>query len=381
VGLTWRQNRRLCSRLAVGLVSIVFAEELLVAQAALHIRPSVATSEVYDSNLFSSPTNVQADFITRVTPAVEAEYTAPRWTLTGRYGLDLERFATHQELSSAIAGLRALTGFDRRLSPRSVLTAAAEFSQSQNAADLSQGIGLTFVRATAQRIAARSSLTRQLTPASAGKVGYSFASDHLAGTPDIRTQTASLGVDRHVSPRATVRVAYRLREYAFGQGSSISHVVSAGWEHAVRPGTSLSIDLGPSVTSGSTTVEGAVSLRNRFKSADVAVTYARTQTTVFGIDGLVSTQSITATTAWRVRRSLLVSWGPAFYRSEQGSLQADAYRFAAGVVQTLTRSLAVGLTYDGGVQNGTLYPTGGPQTIGRQQFLVRFIAGPTAGGE
>ncbi len=373
-------STRTCWGVALVFTQLAIAPPTLTAQAAFRVTPSVRTMQVYDTNLFSTATDLQGDFITRLTPAVETEYATPRWTLSGRQAVDIERFADHSELSSLTAGQHALGLFVYRIRPRLAFTAGADFSRSQNAADLSSGTGLSFTRATAQRIGARTSLVRQVTPGTSGRAEYTLILDRFAGNPDIRTQSATLGADRRVSSRASVRGEYRAREFSFGAAPLFSHAVSVGWTHAFAGRASFSIDGGPNVTSGSPAFEGALTVRNQSKAMDVAVTYARTQTTVFGVGGLVTAQSVAATTAWRMRRSLVVNIVPAFYRSEQGQLQADVYRCSIGAVRKIARSLSLGITYDGGVQRGTLYAASGSEAVARHQLLVSLVAAPTPEG-
>ncbi len=63
------------------------------AQATFTVKPSVTLAVVSDSNLFARPTDPQSDVVSRVSPAIDAEYRSPRLTVLGRSTVDAERFA------------------------------------------------------------------------------------------------------------------------------------------------------------------------------------------------------------------------------------------------------------------------------------------------
>src|SRR5947208_13459094 len=91
------------------------AQELVpqtpTVQTPFRVTPSVASSQEYDSNLFATFVAPQADFMTRVSPGIEAEYRSTPLTFLGKYTLDVERFERHPQLTTADGGQHASIDF------------------------------------------------------------------------------------------------------------------------------------------------------------------------------------------------------------------------------------------------------------------------------
>jgi hypothetical protein len=371
-------RRRACDAAVLMALICLRADAIAAAQSIVRVTPSIGTTQLYDSNLFSTPVNSQADFITRLTPAVEVQYGTPTWTLAAREAIDLERFASRADLNRAIAGQRSLAEAEFRPSSRLILAVSADYSRSQNPADLSVGTGLTFARAMAERAGVKAAFTRHLGPLTTTHVEYTSTHERLAHSAESRTDAGTFGVMRHLSSRSTMRAEYRLRGFWFDDSRVIAQGVGVGVSRNLSPHTTLSIDGGPMLSSGTLAFEGALAMRSRFKSVDLEVAYGRTQTTVFGVTSLVAAQSVAATTTWRARRTLALTIAPAYYKSERGALNADVYRCAIGGVQTITRTVSVGLSYEAARQRGNLYAASATESIGRNQLMVRFTVMPTA---
>src|SRR4030095_2265178 len=91
-------------RTAVGISCLLFT---LVATAAsgqepsqrLTLRPSLSLGERYDDNIFTTQTNKQHDFITVLSPGIQAQYLSPAPTLGRQFDFDyranIEFFADH----------------------------------------------------------------------------------------------------------------------------------------------------------------------------------------------------------------------------------------------------------------------------------------------
>ncbi len=365
------RDRACCAALVMLLIGLR-TEAITAAQTFVRVVPSIGTTQVYDSNLFSTPVNVQADYITRLTPAVEIQYGMPTWTLTAREAIDVEKFANHAELDNAIAGHRSVAEAAFRPSSRLAVTVGADYSRSANPADLSLGTGLTFARATAERAGVKASVTRHFGPLTTTDFEYTSIRERLARSVDTRTDGSSLRLMRRVSPRATVRAEYRLRGFWFDGSRVIAHGVGVGFSRNLAAHVTLSIDGGPTMSNGSPAFEGALAMRTRFKAVDLDVAYARTQTTVFGVASLVASQNVVATTTWRAGRTLALTIAPAYYKSERGALKADVYRCSIGGSKTIARLLSVGISYDTALQRGNLYRATATDSIGRHQLMMRF---------
>jgi hypothetical protein len=273
---------------------------------------------------------------------------------------------------------RAGVDFRYRLTHRLALAADAELSTTHTPSELNTETALTLTRAVAQRVAAHSSMTRQLNKATAAAIDYRFASYRIAGGFETRTHDAAIGADRHVSSRDTVSLDYRLREFDFGTSSATSHALGFGWTRAITRRTSVSVDAGPRLTNGSPAPDLSASLRYQLTPGDLAVAYARTQTTVIGLAGVADTQSLTVTSAWSPRPSLQVRVSPAFYRSTQAALRANVYHVGVGIARPLADGLSLDVAFDADLQDGSLYTPLAKARIPRRDVVIRLVAAPAA---
>jgi hypothetical protein len=366
-------------RTIVALALLPAAGDVARAQGVFRASPLLGVAQVYDSNLVSTPmpSDRQADFITRVSPGIDSEYRTPLLTLLGRYTFDAERFTRHPELTSMSARQRASLEMTHRPTPRLAVAAGAELTKTRTPGELSAETALTLSRASARRMAARWSLTRRLDMATAATIRYAFTEDRIAGGPWTRTHAATIGAERHASPRDTVGLDYQLRRFLFGTSSAASHALVLGWTRAMTPRTSLSVGGGPRVTDGSAAPDLSASIRYQFEPGnDLSLAYARTQTTVIGLAGTTDTQSLAATAAWRLPPSLQVRVSPGFHRSVHARLPADVYRLAVGVTRPIAGHLSLDVVFDSYVQQGSFHTALASGSISRHDVIVSLVATP-----
>jgi len=354
------------------------------AQGVFRASPSFSLTQQYDSNVFSTSTDPEADFITRVSPGVDSEYRTPRWTTTGRYLLDVERFADHAELNSMDARQRAAVAVDYRATPRVTWAAGAEFWKTRTPGELNETTGLTFTRAAARRLSAHSSVMRHLTPLTSGKIDYTVTQDRLAGRTAASTHDAATGVEHHRSSRDTVSLDYRFREFTFvpegaaPASSATSHAIMLGWTRAVTARMRLSLAAGPRVTNASAAPELSASVQYQHVPADLSLTYARTQVTVIGLAGVADTHSLSARADWGMWSSMRMRLTPAVFRSVMDGSRTDVYVLTADLTRPLARGLALDVAIDASVQRGSLYGRIASTSIARRGVLVRLVAGSSS---
>ena len=347
-----------------------------MAQSSVQFRPSLSVTQTYDSNLFSTPSAPAADFVSRLTPAADAEYLTPQWTLSARHSFDMERFANHRELDSFVARQHATARWQYRPVARVSLAAAAEFTETHSPWELNTLTGLTFARATAQRIGGHLSASRQLNERTDGKVEYGLTQDRLAGNVSVATEVASVSTERRLRPRTSALLRYRYRRYAFDSSSTISHTIDLGWTRDLSSRVRLSVDGGPTLTSGSPSLDVSAAITGRSRDVEYSLAYVRTQTTALGLVGLVGTDSLTMSTAWRASRTLQIRLSPGVYRSSQGSVDAMVYRVAFSAVQSIVPTLSIEAAVDSHLQRGLLYPSLAGQSIRRHEAVIRLVAAP-----
>src|SRR5882672_4370238 len=104
-------TRTLTKHLWLNLAVAAISARAVYGQGRARVTPSVTTTGEYDSNVFATAADPQADVVTRGSMGLGVDYTAPRWTTSSRYVHDVERFENHPHLSSADARQRAALAF------------------------------------------------------------------------------------------------------------------------------------------------------------------------------------------------------------------------------------------------------------------------------
>jgi hypothetical protein len=372
----------------VALVLVLAGGDMARAQGVLRVSPLFGIAQVYDTNLFSrsTPSDRQADLITRVSPGLDSEYRTPLLTLIGRYTLDAERFADHSELTTMNARQQASIGFTYRVRPRLALAADAELATTQTPGELNMDTALTLARASARRIAASSSVTRQFSAMTAATLDYAFAEYTIAGAPATRSHAATIGTEHHPSLRDTVGVDYELRHFLFdassttaatGATAATSQALILGWNRAMTPRTTLAIAGGPRITNGAPAADLAASVHYQLTPADdLSLAYNRTQTTVIGLSGTTDTQSFTATASWSPVASLQVRVAPGFFRNVQARQPVDVFHLAVGVVRPIARRVSLDVGFGAYMQHGGFHAPPADARISRHDVIVRLVTTP-----
>ena len=369
---------------AVGSVArLVLALNVLIApicfaQGTATFRPSITVTQVHDSNLFFTPGSGESDFITRLTPAVDAQYRSPIWTLSGRYALDAERFIEHLDLNRGLARQQALAAIDYRRSARTRMAISGAFSTTRTPAELMRETGLGFVRASAQRVEGTWSMMRQISARTGATLGYSFNEDRIEAGPSIRTQALTVAADKRLSERSRLSSGYRVRQFMFGATPVFSHAVSVGWSHAINARATMTLSGGPNLTDETPGVDVEAGVRARLHTVDIGLSYAQSQTTVFGLPDVVQTQSVGALLAWAPARSIQLRFAPAAYRSRRDEFQVDVVRATAAVVYSIKPNVAIEVAVDGSDQRGLLFAGMPNQRIPRYETTIRLVAGSSS---
>ena len=357
------------------------AQDVVDARPAFELRPSVSITQVYDSNLLSTPSDHRGDFITRVSPGIGYDYRSPIWTFLGHYSVDAERFANSPEFTALGARQRATVGFEYHPTPRVRVAADTDIFRTQTPGELNTETGLALTNATAEQVVAHASITSQFDPLTGGTIEYALTDGSLAGS---RTQAhgVRIGAKRKVSPRDTVSLDYAFDQFLFATGGGprstpTSQTLGVGVSHSITDRASIALAGGPRITSGSPAADLSATLRYQAQPADLSLGYARTQTAVIGLSGVVSVQSVTASASCNLGL-VQIRVAPAVFRSLEAGHQAEVYRLGFGVTRSITRNLALDVAVDDNLQYGNLYVDAAlPQgTISRHQVLVRFTAAP-----
>jgi hypothetical protein len=339
------------------------------------VSPLFSTSQMYDSNVFSASVAPQGDFITRISPGIEGTYHSPRFSLVGRYVLDLERFGTHPELTTADGRQQAT--IDLRTSPSRRLAFAvdAAFARTRTPGELSAGTGLTLARAPAEHLEVHPAIIRQVNPVTEATIDYTWTDERLVGGVATRTHRAGIGIDRHVSRRDVVEVNYGIRMFLFETDRRLtSNVVTIGWSRQITRQASVELRGGPVLADGTQAPEVLASMRYHPGAADLSISYARTQTTLVGFAGILDTQSVTASAGYMLRPRLQIRVVPSVFRTTNDARRADTGRLAFEAERPMTRLLSLRATFEATFQRGNLTAATIGDSISRHLVQLSVVA-------
>ncbi|MFL6622890.1 MAG: hypothetical protein ACJ8KA_01240 [Sulfurifustis sp.] len=325
------------------------------AQSGFSMTPSVSAAEVYDDNIFASPSRPQPDRIGRLSPAIEMGYDSAPWTLAGRYSQDAETYAEHPDLDTNRA--RQHAALDWRYRPTRVLTvsAGADYAATQTPSELNPVTGLNLGRAPAERLSVGPAVEYRFDPVSVATASYTFIGDRLAGGVAGDTRTVELRVDRAITRRDSATVDYLYRRFDFDGGDITSaHVLLFGGTHAFTSRTRVALLAGPRWSQASNDVEASASLQQTIERGTLALEYGRSQSTVIGQAGVVSTDAIGASAVRAFGTALEIRAGARAARSARGDGEVDAYSYRVAASYRISSLLALTGSYDAVRQRGTL---------------------------
>lgn len=366
-----RELRRVAAALIlVGGASLPAAA---MAQGGFFATPSCALTEVYDDNLFLSASQPEEDFISRLSPAIEAGYRSVPLILKGRHIVDAESYARHSDLDTSRA--RAHTGIDFRhqLTRLLTLSADANYTRTQRPGELNTETGIALERAHAERLSLGLAAAYRFDPATTGTAAYTFTRDELAGGLGTDTHTTVLSLNRRVTPRDAASVAYTFRRFLFdGVDAVTSQVVAVGWTQALSARTTATLVGGPRFSEGSTDPELSASVRHIRKRGELSLGYTRSQSTIIGQAGTVDTQTFGAAAAYSPGPSWEVRAAPSWLSSARGDLQTDVYRMHLDAHYRVAKFLSLLGSYQLSVQRGSLDAPGGEE-VARTVVLLGIV--------
>src|SRR5439155_5959504 len=173
----------------------------------------------------------------------------------------------------------------------------------------------------------------------------------------LHAQAAAMQIERHPSERDSMTLGYAIQRYDFNglTGNAIgtsSQAVTLGWEREITQQTRLMLRAGPRLTDGRVAPEFAASVLSRQRSAELALGYARTQTTLIGLVGVAEAQSLTASVTYRPVRQVEMRVAPGVSRIVQNGFQSRAYHAGVELSGRITRTLSVVTGYDLNLQQG-----------------------------
>src|SRR5437667_4407900 len=366
--------------LRVVFVAGVLLPSAAPAQTGYYLTPSLSVAEVYDDNLYYSPSPRTHDFFTRISPSLKAGYQSAPLTVEGSYAFDSEVYSQHSELTTPLVRQRGL--IELKTTPTQVLTLSlpVAYYQSRTPTELNLTTGLAVGRVRAERYTTNPGFTYRFDPLTTAKGDYTFSKDLLAGGITIDSHIENLALDHRLSPRDTVGPGYVGRQFAFaGFPALTSHPFTLGWSHELTPLTTFTLRAGPRLTEGTVDrlPEALASIRHTLKRGELSLTYASTLTTVIGQAAAAKAQSITGKARTELLPRLELSAGPVVYWISSEAFKATAYSVLLEATHQLTKTLALQASYQYSFQRGSFNPQTGPTgptnvEILHNIFLIRL---------
>lgn len=326
------------------------------ASPGSYVTPSVSLGEVYDDNLFSSPSQGESDHILRLTPSLEAGYQSAQWMLHGDCSFDAEHYRSHPELNSSVARRHAAFDLGYQPAPRLQLGMDADYTRTNNPGGLALNTtGLVLGRVAARFITVEPSARYRFDELTTGKASYYYEQDAVLGGLQTDTRMAKLGIDRVLAPRDTLSVDYAASRYRFGGiETTTSQVLTLGWTHELDAGTDFTLGAGPRKTGGQTAAEITASLSHEMEYGAFSGFYTRSQAVVLGESGPVDTRTVGFSLWYAPAPYLEFQAVPSYLRDTRGDGRVDVYRVNLSASYALGRSTYLIGLYQYGLQQGTL---------------------------
>ena len=282
------------------------------AQAGWYYIPSLSLYEEFDDNIFSS-TNRTSDFITRLSNGWKIGYRSRPFTLLLTSSLDGELFANHHELD----GLnRTQVGLESEWIPTLPLTLrlSALFTKTQTPSELAPNLGLQLGRRDSTQLSLASSAAYRFDLRTSAELAYSYLQSESEGVTGTSHEPRLRLVERlsHVDT-GTLTYALRLTEsesHGAGNSSTLSHIVTLGWNRRLSATTSVTLEAGPRITGSQLGAEVNAGVSHRFfRLVDGSLGYSRSSSPIIGQTGTADTQALSGHLSMEPLRSFRVVFG------------------------------------------------------------------------
>jgi len=351
------------------------------ADSSFYVTPSFSIGRAHDDNLFSTPTDTQADSLWRFSPALEAGYESESLTAAGYYTLDAERYAHHTELDSNEARRSSALNLRYQATPRLSLAFEGDYTSTNSLAEFAPGTIIEPGREHARVLTLTPSLKYQIDELTDGSAAYTSSRQELFGSPDTDVDTAALGLEHAMSRHDTLAVDFAATHYDFGAGDTVeSRVLTAGWTRALTPQTTVSLAAGPRDTEGSRSTDISAGLQQTLENGRFTLNYVRTQTAVVGQAGTVDSRSITGMLDFTFAVDYEAQISPSYTSDTSQSLRADVTRLDLNLSYKLGKDVSLVGSYQFNRQRGLLGGIGNPEILDHVVYLGLVFSFPTTTG-
>ena len=378
--------------LTISVATVMAAQATGCATPGLYAIPEVTVAEVYDDNLFFASTDEQADFITRVSPALEVGYEADTLSVAGRYRFDAEAYARNSELNDAQVRQFADLSADYRPTERVTLSALADYTKTETPLDIAliPGAsipGLLTGRAEAERISVNTAASYRFTEPTTGSLAFTWADEELAGVGKTTTDILETWFDQRLSGVNTLSYGYLYRRYRFDEfgldGVPEAAPTNAATQDSSTPWIGLTHQFnarsqvigraGPRLDGSSAKPYVLISFRHKFTQGELWVDYKRDETTLLGEPEKLDLDALYATISRRFGTRLDVQLTPGYARLGRVGATLNLYSLGLGAVYKINEAVFLTASYEFNYQEVSA-AAGGLSDVNRNvlQLGVRF---------
>lgn len=257
------------------------------------VMPSLSIDERYDSNVRFAGTgqDAESDFLTTLSPQIEAVSEQKNLNLNGLYRLDSRYYSENQELNH-ISHTASLS-MNARLSQNSSLSAGDSFAHTQyslEAADTGIQTRRTDITSNAVFVTTNYELSSQASVSMTLRGSLSEFKE--PAMVDTKTYSAALTGDYRISAASTVNTTYEYTKFLFDTNENVeNHSLQIGLtEHLVED---ISFDVSGGIVympeaDGQRNWTAGANITKRFQQATVSLGYTRTATHTSGLTDEVS---------------------------------------------------------------------------------------------
>ncbi len=361
------------------------------AQSDYTVTPSVKVTELYDDNVFDTPSRSQPngspssqgdekrdDFITRGTAGLDVGYRTRPFTLHLGYDLSGENYADNSRESdfpsSQHGRVEASFVESRRLS----FTLNGSYQESNRSRDLNTpfaraiepdvvgappSLGTTALntgRSRSEIYQGGGAAGYRLDPITELRTGFSYAHTQQVGASSNDDYLADLDGSRKLTEKLDGEIHYAYRHFSFGSDSlnpsdrsSDSHSVTAGGSYRYSPRVSFMLLAGPRFTEGSVDSEVIAEITYLLERGLVDLHYQRTLTTSVGGGDTVDSNEVTLSASYRAAEDLTATLALSYNHESTGGTSANIYRSVVSVSYAITRWLSIVGSYEFSDQDAT----------------------------
>lgn len=346
-----------------------------------YVTPSLSIGQLYDDNLFFSPTDRKGDFFTRVSPGLQAGYQSTPLTLLGGYTFDSEFYSKQKDLNTLQMRQNALV--ELKAMPTELLTVSAKGTWSKTRApwELNTLTGAAIRRVIAERLAFEPSIAYRFDPLTKGTGDYAFSEDRIRDGISIDSHIFRLDLDRLITRNDSLGTGYIGRQFDFGGfKTSTSHAPVLSWKHRLTPTTEIALRAGPRFTQGSLDdrPEALAWIQHLVPRRSVSLVYSSAQTTIIGTPERVNNESLGVSATYEVLPYLLVTIAPSVVKVTAETFKTTMYFSNVELSYQLTKSLALKGSHQFSLMRGNLNPLTGPQAgdveIFHNMVWLRLVA-------